>query len=88
MALPPLVSDWQETTDLVVCQRTRTVTDQGCWFDDFPDGAQYYCEDPDHGVADAQVGVYVPGVGCTNWKSTSYTLVSGDGTQTGTLQDN
>ncbi|HEU5397290.1 MAG TPA: hypothetical protein VFV81_08985 [Verrucomicrobiae bacterium] len=87
MALPAYVGDWQVTTDSVVCERTRTVTDGGCWYDDSPDGASYYCDDPDHGIADTQVGVYVPGTGCTGWTTTSYTWVSGDGSQQGTLQN-
>lgn len=78
--LPPTVSTWQESTnDLLVCQRTRTVVDGGCYFNDINDPYNYQdvCQYPDYGIADSQVGVYVPGTGCTNWKSTSYTWVSG-----------
>ena len=85
--LPNTIGPWQESDTLIVCQRSRTVEDGGCWFDDSPYGATEYCAYPDHAIADSQVGVYVPGVGCTEWKSTSYTWVSGDGSQTGTFQD-
>lgn len=77
--LPPIVSAWQQSNDSLVCQRTRTVVDGGCYFDDFNDPYNYQdvCNYPDHGIADSQVGVYVPGTGCTAWKSTSYIWVSG-----------
>lgn len=90
--LPPILGTWQESTDGTVCQRNRTVDGGGCYFNSDPTDPDYdpngICIYPDHGVADSQVGVYAPGLGCIQWKTTHYVLVSGDGTQTGTLQDN
>ena len=88
---PPYIFAWQPASDLpgVDCQRSRQVTNMGCndWVDgEFGDLADF-CFFYDHGVADYQVGDYVPGYGCTNWKSIHYTVVSGDGSQTGTLID-
>lgn len=90
--LPPIVGDWQETDNGVECQRVRTVEDQGCYFNDINDpyGYQDICQYPDHAFANSQVGVYVPGTGCTDWKSTSYVWVvggTGSAYPTGSLVD-
>ena len=92
LTLPPVLGAWQESSNGTVCQRDRSVTGWGCWFDDDttnPDynGPNEVCWYPDHAVADSQAGVYVPGLGCSLWKTTHYVWVTGDGTQTGTLID-
>ena len=100
-AEPPLVGQWQPANELsgIECQRSRTVISGFCQAGLSPDVDYsknlFYkllghsaCLFRDHGIADYQVGVFVPGIGCTGWRSTSYTLVAGNGDEkTGTLID-
>ena len=99
----PYVGEWQPANDLpgVQCQRSRTVISGACVdytedaFDyDYSNNLFYLtlghvvCVFRDHGIANYQAGTYVPGVGCTDWKSTNYEFVTGyGGPEFGTLQD-
>lgn len=93
---PPYIGDWQSAGVFngVECKRYRLVENGGCsdWVPDgSPEGrfanSSDFCFYMDHGIADFQEGIYVPGTGCTQWTATSYTWVSGDGSQTGQLID-